>query len=273
MGLAAAYVIYAASTYSGLYRMSAELELRAFGSYDPTGTFLFLFFALCLPAVAIATRIWKKAEDTPLAIADDSEAAQRRTRNTMLTIGAVSLVVGLVAAGLALFATFSSHQVAELDLNRTSGSSSPPGRVMVSGRLQPDYAVTIQETINGSKTQTIYTPVTATHWNANEPVRYVLRENLGRVRPGVEVGELPTPDQVRFGPVATFRHAMPGIARTGFEQHGLRLDSSVTIFDKNLSRANETLLLVTTFGLLSALIFLTLWRRMVVTQRLNAVEA
>jgi hypothetical protein len=273
MAIAAVYVIYAGSTYSGLYRALAELELRVFGSYDPTGTFLALLFTLCLPTRFIASRVWKKPLVKPLATPANPEKAQRQTRNTMLAIGAVALVVGVVAAGMALSQSASSQHVGELDLKRASASPpSSSGRLMVSGRLQPHYAVTIDETINGSVNRTRYTPVTAAGWHPGDPVQYVLRESLGSIEPGEEVGE-PNLDLVRVGPVATFRHALPGIARTGFEQRGIKLGSSLTLLDQNLSSASEMLWIVSTFGFLFALSFLIVWAMMVRTQRLDAVAA
>ncbi len=266
----AAYVVYAASTYSGLYQALAEFELRVFGSYDSAATFLALLIGLCVPTRFIAPKLWKKRQPRPVQYPIDPERVQRTTRRALLGVGAASLVLGVGSAGLALWRSDRSTN-AELDLTRSSVSPPRADRVIVSGRVQPRYAITVEETINGSVTRTLYTPITAPGWEPGEPVQYILREELGQDDPGKGGSQrLSSADLVRFGPVALLSHALPGMVRTGYERHGLRMASRPIVLDQNLSDANETLWIVSAFGVIFALSIWILWAITLRTQRLDA---
>ncbi len=270
MSLAALYVVYAGATYSGLYQALAELELRILGSYEPTGIFLTLLFGLCLPSWFIAPQVWKKRQPGSVRDPANPKAAQRSSRRTMLALGAGALVVSAGAAGLALSQVGRSSTNEELDLSRSSVDPPRAGKLILSGRLQPHYAVTVEETINGSVTRTIYTPVTSSGWNSGEPIQYILRQRLGDNDQGEEAAQQSSRvDLVRFGPVAVFRHALPGMVRTDFEHRGLRVALSQIVLDQNLSSANETLWIVSASSFLFAFSTMVLWAIVVRTQRLN----
>ena len=271
IGLAAFYVIYAAATYTGLYEALAELQLRIFSSFDPTLTFLVLLIGLCLPVRFIAPEVWKRRTPASLAKPADPKAAQRLIRNTMLAIVVLGLAIGISAGWLAHTETSSAQTVAQLNLGQNDTTPPRAGRVIVSGRLQRRYAITVEETNNGSTTQTLYTPLTSPGWRPGEPVRYILREALGHMEPGDNASRGATSaDLAHFGPLAVYNHALPGLVRSGFLHAGLQLASPPIVLDANLSSAGEGLWIVSVFAFLFAASSLILWLITARSQRLRA---
>lgn len=62
-----AYLSFCARTFTGLYRQVAEFQLRHFGSYPETGSFIVPLFLLWLPVRWIAPKFWRRPlGDRPL---------------------------------------------------------------------------------------------------------------------------------------------------------------------------------------------------------------
>ncbi len=257
IGLCAAYVIYAAATYPGLYQWLAELELRIFGSYDPAGTFIGLLIALWLPTKLIAPTAWKRPRPELLGIGVDPHAARRTTRRTMLTIGAVSLLTGVIATGVAISEGSDTASTA-LDLSQSTAAPTAK-RLIVSGDLRTKYTYVVEETLNGNVTHTSYTPLTSLSWTAGTPVQYVLRETLPHAASEEDAPLSGRSGAVRTGPAAVFHHALPGMVRTGYERSGLRLAPDVIVLDENVRGANDTAWVVAIFGYLFAFVTMILW--------------
>ncbi len=257
MGLCVAYVIYAAATYTGLYQWLAELEMRIFGSYGPTGTFIGLLIALWSPTKFIAPDTWKRPRPELLGIGADPQAARRTTRRTMLTIGIVSLLTGIVATGIAI-SEASDTASKEVDLSQSTAAPSAK-RLIVSGNLRIRYAYTVEETLNGNVTRTRYTPLTSPTWTPETAVQYVLRETLPHAASEEDVPSSGRSGTVRIGPAAVFRHALPGMVRAEYERSGLRLAPDVIVLDENVRSANDTAWVVAIFGYLFAFVTMILW--------------
>ncbi len=133
------------------------------------------------------------------------------------------------------------------------------------------YAITTEETLNGSVTRTLFTPLTAPDWRPGQPVEFVLRDTLAHTGSGDDSVQPSGPaDLVRFGPVALFHHALPGMVRTGFERHGLSLAASPIVLDQNLHSASDTPWVISIFGFIFALSSFILWAITHRTHRLNS---
>jgi hypothetical protein len=146
IAIVTAYFLVEAATYTGLYRWLAELQLWRWFFYLPMQTLFLLvaFFSLPALVVLLILRRRRRKEMRPETLA---KSAMRFAERLMKGLFAVSVLFGLIAAGVLAFAFFGLpsgdgyarvHAVGEAEREMpTEGSTqligTSPGRVGVYG--------------------------------------------------------------------------------------------------------------------------------------------
>ena len=169
------------ATYSGLYRLLAEMELQSFGAYYPTYTGLFTWFISLIPAV-IAIQIIggiRERERSPqeaAARAIDHKLQSERFSNWILRrqrrLTGLGLTLGLAGTGIYFSASALAGARVSVDAGALERGEKPAGRFAeLAGRFIADDAVSVREGSHGEK---VYLPVVSPEWQAGRPVRAYL---------------------------------------------------------------------------------------------------
>jgi len=166
-------------------------------------------------------------------------------------------VLGLVGLLTALIAGFVGYQRSSEPVSYVSWDASaagaPPRNVELSGIAQTALVVTYGERIGGHTRLQRYIPITASGWQASEPIRYLLKP----IAPSRSSDARTPPFAVRIRGTL-LRDDLPGVAATGFEKAGVKLASTFWVLDPQAHAEDEWLFVVAGGGgilfLLSAVV-------------------
>ena len=171
-------------TYSGLYRLLAEWQLRKWNEYSPKHTGAIVVFVCLIPA-AVAIQVigrLRQAERNPAdAAATEASYAARSARNSRWIVSHRWRLLGLiVTAGLVGVGVYSTGlgllagDRVSVDAGPIERGADPGGRwAEVTGRLRPDDSVGVTRTGDGPYS-TVYLPLVSPEWRRGQPVRLYL---------------------------------------------------------------------------------------------------
>lgn len=252
-----AYLGISAGTYTGLYRLVAEFQLRHFGSYRETGSFIVPLFILWLPVRWIAPKFWRRpvADRSPVVSnkptippaqsgtsrqsASSVQIVPRRWGPWKITL--IALVASVVGVGSWVGITLALSwkeldapyhaDVTTIDLAKNEPLRPDAYLVVVVGEAQPAYMVAITKTFRGSETRKAYIPLTAPGWTRQQPIRVIRRERLNDNEPlpfGPDIDRRVRTDTLRID-----QDGVPGIVRAELEEKGVMLaPDAIVIYDR-----------------------------------------
>ena len=142
---AALYVGYAWYTYTGLYRLAAELQMQMFGAYSLKMTFLAPFVVLMIPGAVIA-RVFglrRKPVRGAGAAASSSSAASSSPPTGMALIGVLLLVVATGAGWLGYQKSVDTQRIESVDLSQNGEPAST--HVVMTGVARTEYILEIRD--------------------------------------------------------------------------------------------------------------------------------
>ena len=156
---AALYVGYAWYTYTGLYRLAAELQMQMFGAYSLKMTFLAPFVVLMIPGAVIARVFGLRRKPVRGAGAAASSSSADKIivyyRETspptgMALIGVLLLVVATGAGWLGYQKSVETQRIESVDLSQNGKPAST--HVVMTGVARTDYILKFATTGGGTTT-------------------------------------------------------------------------------------------------------------------------
>ena len=187
-------------SYSGLYRLLAELQLRQWQSYYPSYTGVIVIVLSLMPAALLlqivgAIRERERSPEEAAALAETIAARRnlvhfwlehRRGRLTGLGVTLSLLGAGVYLAGTGLLA----GKRVPVDAGALEHGEHPAGRYAeLSGRLLADDAVSVTEGSRSTGAKT-YVPVVSPEWRDDQPVRAYLQIDVAA--PSLNADDLAT---------------------------------------------------------------------------------
>jgi hypothetical protein len=171
-------------TYSGLYRLLAELQLGWWRKYYPTYTGLTVVIACLLPAAIVVQIIGaiREKERSPeeAAAVTATEAARGERLQYWLEHRRgrlIGMLITLIFAGTGVYFLGSGLLAGDrvsVDARALEQGERPAGRYAeVTGRPLVDEAVTVAE--GRSRTETVYIPLVSPEWRDGQPARVYLQ--------------------------------------------------------------------------------------------------
>ena len=228
------YVAYGWYGYVGVYRVFAEWQISAFGSYRVLLTALLPILVLLLPSVGVA--VWlQRTSSSPQA----TPADPRRTLRMIAAAGVVALVVAAGAGALGYGESTKVPTVATLDL-RQSTALPTADHFIVTAMARPDLMVGLETETRGGKRTYSYVPLTAPDWQRSQPLTYFLKTNQNAWQPagGGRVYRL-VPNQPPFlmttQPAVIESHALPGPVREAYRNNNVVLTRKLHVFSQSTS--------------------------------------
>lgn len=235
--LVVAYVGYAAYSYTGLYRLAAEWQMQAFGSYESKLTFFAPVLILMLPA-ALIERIFglgpKKRSTTATSTPSRASKSSSRLPAILALIGVTALAL---AGGSALLGHRKSleekaFESADLANNATPSST----HVVMTAVARTEYVLKFETKIGAASRVDTYIPLTPTNWRRSDPLVYFLKTNAtvylppGEFKPLAYARETP-PFLMTTQPATLVRNALPGPIAEGYRKRGLVLAEPPIVVD------------------------------------------
>ncbi|RJF89499.1 hypothetical protein D3874_23085 [Oleomonas cavernae] len=222
----AAYFAWGVYSYSGLYKMLAQWQIREWGSYQVGWTALVPGFLLAGPALSVLGR---RARVREAAEAPHDPAA--RTRRALRVILPLALVSLLAAAGAYYYSTtFASREAppATVTIAALGAATPPDGAVILVGEAQAVRTVALEETISGTKRLYRYVPIVKPGAAATDPIRFFLKTNAthylvpgGRPQPYDGGGDPAFAITTQTG--VLIANGLPGAVEALYGQEGIAL--------------------------------------------------
>jgi hypothetical protein len=238
--LVIAYGGYAAYSYTGLYRLAAEWQMQAFGSYESKLTFFAPVLILMLP-VALVERIFglgpkKRSVSARAAVSGPSRASAASSR-----LPVVLALIGLIAMALAAGAGLLGYRISLAQNNFETvdlGNNGAPGsaHVVMTAVAQTEYILKFETTVGGTTRVDAYVPLTPQNWRRGDPLVYFLKTNAtvylpaGEFKPLAYARETP-PFRMTTQPATLVRNALPGPIVEGYRKRGIALAEPQIVLD------------------------------------------
>jgi hypothetical protein len=231
------YVGYAWYSYSGLYRLAAELQMQMFGAYSLKMTFLAPLVVLMIPG-AVIERVFglRRKPGARTAAASSASAASSSPPIGMALVAVVLLVVATGAGWLGYQKSVETQQFESVDLSRDGKPTST--HVVMTGVARTEYILKFETTVGGTTTTDNYIPLTAANWRRGEPLVYFLKTNATVYFPSEggkysEYAQATPPFQMTTQPAALVRNALPGPIAAIYRKHNIAVAAAPTVLDLN----------------------------------------
>lgn len=248
--LVIAYVGYACYSYTGLYRLAAEWQMQAFGSYESRLTFFAPVLVLMLPVALIERilglplgRIPARAVSGPSRESGPARASGPSRASGASRLPAIIALIGIAAltlsAGVALLGyrqslqlNFATFEMVDLANNATPAST----HVVMTAIAQTEYIQKLEITVGGTTRVDTYIPLTSVKWRRGDPFVYFLKTNAtvylppGESRPLAYARQTPA-FLMTTQPATLMRGALPGPIAEGYRSRGVALSASAQVLD------------------------------------------
>jgi hypothetical protein len=237
--VAVAYVGYAWYSYTGLYRLAAELQMQMFGAYSLKMTFLAPLVVLMIPGAVIERGFGlrsKPVRGARTAAASSASAASSSPPTGMALVAVVLLVVATGAGWLGYQKSVETQQFESVDLSRDGKPTST--HVVMTGVARTEYILKFETTVGGTTTTANYIPLTPANWRRGEPLVYFLKTNATVYFPSEggkysEYAQATPPFQMTTQPAALVRNALPGPIAAIYRKHNIAVAAAPTVLDLN----------------------------------------
>ncbi|UYZ63057.1 hypothetical protein [Hymenobacter weizhouensis] len=239
--LALGYLLYSSFTKTGLCGWLIDLQIRWFGSASERVTLILATLLLLLPLLLFVSRFDRRglAAAAPPAVGPDGRPRAGASFRTLAWIAAVPALLAVPAYFWLSHQATANAQEPVHQLDFINQPTAPvPARAkfaVLHAVFQAEYQYVLEETRYGKVARTNrYVPLTGPEWRPGQPVRIVYDTSTGvyfdeknqqtfvydqtSAFPGTFTGELH---------VGT----LPTVARTAFEQQGLRLAEPVYVLE------------------------------------------
>ena len=229
--LAATYACYAWYSYSGLYRILAEAQLRWFHEYEIKLTFALELLILMLPLGLLGPqgmRGWYRQGMAGMSTGavEDLPAARRRQGKVAIVLGLLLIPLGYAAAQVVV-RIWKVEPLTTLDLK--NGDQPASAYLEISGIVLTKAVVHYTEDMYGKK-EWVVAPMVAPDWDGKSPVRFFIHtvSNRAFVRTGGAVPGRPAfasldrkepPFELTYRFVAE-RDGLPGMVREQYKRGG-----------------------------------------------------
>ena len=245
------YVGYAWYTYTGLYRLAAELQMQMFGAYSLKMTFLAPLVVLMIPG-AVIERVFglrrKPVRTARTAAASSSSAVSSSPSTGMALIGVVLLVVATGAGWLGYQKSATRFETVDLSQNGKPAST----HVVMTGVARTEYILKFETAAGGTTTIDNFVPLTPSGWRRGDPLVYFLKTNTTFYLPPeggryIEYAQATPPFQMTTQPAVLVRNGLPGPIADIYRKHNIALADAPIVLDPNLGAEAEPYLV--TMGL------------------------
>jgi len=245
------YVGYAWYTYTGLYRLAAELQMQMFGAYSLKMTFLAPLVVLMIPG-AVIERVFglrrKPVRGASTAAASSSSVSSSSPPTGMALIAVLLLVVAPGAGWLGYQKSVTRFESIDLSQNGKPTST----HVVMTGLARTEYILKFETAAGGTTTIDNYVPLTPSGWRRGDPLVYFLKTNTTFYLPPeggryIEYAQATPPFQMTTQPAVLVRNGLPGPIADIYRKHNIALADAPIVLDPNLGAEAEPYLV--TMGL------------------------
>ncbi len=245
------YVGYAWYTYTGLYRLAAELQMQMFGAYSLKMTFLAPLVVLMIPG-AVIERVFglrrKPVRGASTAAASSSSVSSSSPPTGMALIAVLLLVVATGAGWLGYQKSVTRFESIDLSQNGKPTST----HVVMTGLARTEYILKFETAAGGTTTIDNYVPLTPSGWRRGDPLVYFLKTNTTFYLPPeggryIEYAQATPPFQMTTQPAVLVRNGLPGPIADIYRKHNIALADAPIVLDPNLGAEAEPYLV--TMGL------------------------
>lgn len=231
----AGYFAWGFYSYSGLYRILAEWQIREWGSYRAGWTALIPGFLLAGPALSVLGRRARLREAAEAG--HDPAAKTRRAIAVILPLGLVCLIG---AAGAYYYSTTLPGRDAPattVDIATLGNGVPPEGAVILVGEAQAVRTVMLQETMKGSVRLNRYIPLAPPGSGPAAAIRFFLKTNAshymnpsaGRPQAFDGSGDPVFPITTQVG--VLIENGLPGPIEALYAQDGIALTRPYYVLD------------------------------------------
>jgi hypothetical protein len=241
------YVGYAWYTYTGLYRLAAELQMQMFGAYSLKVTFLAPLVVLMIPG-AVIERVFglRRKPVRGAGTAAASSAASSIAPTGMALIGVLLLVVATGAGWLGYQKSATRFESVDLSQNGKPAST----HVVMTGVARTEYILKFEKAAGGAVTIDNYVPLTPSGWRRGDPLVYFLKTNATVYFPSEggkysEYAQATPPFQMTTQPAILVRNALPGPIADIYRKHNIALADAPIVLDLNPGADAEPYLVTT----------------------------
>jgi len=223
VAMVSGYWIWAAITFSGLYRWLAEWQIAQFGGYYERATAILPALLMAGPALAYLRRRSEVSQAEAEAQLGPAVAEGRRLRRQVWGSAGFGVVAMLVGAGAFLLSQNvpdGSEPAIPFDAATLGSVPLPEGRVTIRGEVDPGASLATVETRAVSSQGMVLAGFRPEGENAKDtPIRLFIERSTGSGEPTVSQGFLP--EQTGF----LVENGLPDLAVRELEARGIRLAS------------------------------------------------
>lgn len=180
LALVILYSIWGAVTYSGLYRLAAELQIDRFGGYSEKWTAILPGMLLAAPALWYLRRQAAAAAAAAPTLGPGDEA--RRARRMALALAMVGLVSALIGTGAFLVSQRlpdGSEPAMPFDAATLGSAPAPAGRVVIRGDADPAVTTGVTESGRINSYATVYAGFRPEGEAKGAPIRLFIERSFG----------------------------------------------------------------------------------------------
>jgi hypothetical protein len=225
------YVGYEWYSYTGLYRLAAEWQMSAFGSYSMKLTLLLPLLVLLIPGAVVAKLLG-------LEVNARRAAAVNASPRVVLVVG---LVLVAVAAGAGWYGYGKASANVAFEAFDLSNAKVPPSKhVVMTGVAHTEFQVEFQKKSGGSTSLDRYIPITAANWRRGDPLVYFMKTNATVYMPPgggkfFEFSQRTPPFPMTTQPGVLIEDNLPGPVAEVYHKRNVALASVPVILDLDTS--------------------------------------
>jgi hypothetical protein len=248
------YSVWGAVTFSGLYRLVAELQIDRFGGYSEKWTAILPGMLLAAPA------LWYLRRQSAIAAAAVRDAGPtgeaRQARRTGLVLGGIGLVSALVGVGAFLISQGlpdGSERAVPFDAATLGSAPAPAGRVLIHGTADPAVTTGTTETGRINTSAVLYAGFRPDGAAKGGPIRLFIERDFGDSAVAA-TGQFFLPEQTGY----LVEDGLPALALHDLEARGIQVARpNYVLHDQRMSR-REIYYVVAGLGGFFGLLFLAM---------------
>jgi len=263
-----AYVSYEWYSYTGLFRLAAEWQMRTFGSYSVKVTLLVPLVVLLVPGLALARMLGVETDVRKSAAVNASPR--------------VVLVLGLVLIAVAVGAGWYGYRKASADIafeafNLSNSQAPQSTHVVMTGFAHTEYQVEFETKTRGSTSHDRYIPITAANWQRGDPLVYFMKTNAtAYVPPGggrfFEFSQRTPPFPITTEPGVLIKNDLPGPVVEVYRKHNVALAAPPLVLDLDTGADGRPYFIVAGVGGVGGFICLLTAAMVAIRERRRALK-